>query len=508
MTGADFPAEAQALLGALGYRSERTLTDQSGDVADFIAPNPDTNARQEFRREAASVHVLFQVTDEEITEAARFQPSMFQDTTFNEGNVRSFFFMAVELRGESYSRGKYALLTREVNKRFPAPSVVLFRTVAGLLTLSFVRRRVNKRNPERDVIGSVSLVREVRPAYAHRAHLDILAELSLTDRLGWMESRRQPRNFDGLLAAWLDALDTEELNRRFYRDLFGWFERAVRVASFPTTGPRVLRAEEHVIRLITRMLFVWFVKEKGLVADELFIEAQVGGLLKDYDADDGDSYYRAVLQNLFFATLNTEIGQRGFSSGANPTHRDFSRYRYRAEMSDPEALRAYFDKTPFINGGLFDCLDSEDTTGAGGYRIDCFTDNASQRHRYSIPNRLFFDDDGLITLFNHYKFTVEENTPAETEVALDPELLGKVFENLLAAYNPEDAGERPQANRLLLHTPRRGGLHGGRGARCIPRTEGAARRQRPWLLAGALALPAGLQRRLRGCSRPLRRIRD
>ena len=55
----------------------------------------------------------------------------------------------------------------------------------------------------------------------------------------------------------------------------------------------------------------------------------------------------------------------------------------------------------------------------------------------SVPNRLFFDDKGLITLLNRYKFTVEENTPIEQEVALDPELLGKVFENLLAAYNPE-----------------------------------------------------------------------
>ena len=43
----------------------------------------------------------------------------------------------------------------------------------------------------------------------------------------------------------------------------------------------------------------------------------------------------------------------------------------------------------------------------------------------------------MIPLFNRYKFTVEENTPVEQEVALDPELLGKVFENLLAAYNPE-----------------------------------------------------------------------
>ena len=44
---------------------------------------------------------------------------------------------------------------------------------------------------------------------------------------------------------------------------------------------------------------------------------------------------------------------------------------------------------------------------------------------------------GLIEILRRYKFTITENTPVEAEVALDPELLGKVFENLLAAYNPE-----------------------------------------------------------------------
>ena len=44
---------------------------------------------------------------------------------------------------------------------------------------------------------------------------------------------------------------------------------------------------------------------------------------------------------------------------------------------------------------------------------------------------------GLINILDAYKFTIEENTPLEEDVALDPELLGKVFENLLAAYNPE-----------------------------------------------------------------------
>ena len=75
-----------------------------------------------------------------------------------------------------------------------------------------------------------------------------------------------------------------------------------------------------------------------MIADELFNEAQIAPLLKDYDRDSGDSYYRAVLQNLFFATLNTEIAKRGFSEGGNPRHRNFSLYRYKDQITDPDTL--------------------------------------------------------------------------------------------------------------------------------------------------------------------------
>ena len=75
----------------------------------------------------------------------------------------------------------------------------------------------------------------------------------------------------------------------------------------------------------------------------------------------------------------------------------------------------------------------------------------------SVPNHLFFsrtqNTPGLITLFNRYKFTVEENTPADREVALDPELLSKVFENLLAAFNPETR-ENARKQTGSFYTPR------------------------------------------------------
>ena len=460
MSAGDLTEAATHFLAALGYRSDRLLDGQTGTVdyfiANFKADNTDTRSEQDFRDSVREARILFQYTESEITETG--QRMLLEAGGFSEGNSRSFIFAAVELNGSSYPRGRYAAFTREINKRFNrVPAAVLFRTSNGKVTLAFVNRRPSKIRDDRQVLGSVSLIREIDPANPHRAHLDILAELSLPERLKWMDGHGQPHNFDGLLAAWLAALDTEELNKKFYRELFTWFERAVHTAKFPDQEKVTLTAEEHVIRLITRLMFVWFIKEKGLVAEDLFVENQVSQLLKDYDPDGGDSYYRAVLQNLFFATLNTEIGDRRFSTKTRDDHRNFSVYRYRNEIADSARLLKLFGQTPFINGGLFDCLDSFDGVRAGGVRVDCFTDIPKQRAGHSIPNRLFFSQDqaspGLIDLFDSYKFTVEENTPAEREVALDPELLGKVFENLLAAFNPETR-ENVRKQTGSYYTPR------------------------------------------------------
>ncbi len=238
----------------------------------------------------------------------------------------------------------------------------------------------------------MSLIREIDATNPHRAHLDILEELSLPKLLSWIEKNNKPYNFDGLLNAWLDTLDTEELNRRFYRDLLEWFDDAVKTAKFPKEKTKTLGAEEHVIRLITRMMFVWFIKEKGLVSEDLFIENKIQKLLRNYDRPNDDSYYRVVLQNLFFATLNTEIDHRGFNTHNNKsTNSKFSCYHYRKEMYDPKTLLMLFNKTPFINGGIFDCLDNLDTT-SGGYHIDCFSD--THYSKLSIPNYLFFSQGG------------------------------------------------------------------------------------------------------------------
>ena len=445
----DFLSMTKDLLNVIGYQSERTL-ELSGHPEDFIqqfpAPNENTRTEQVFCENAQSVQLVFQLTSQEIASTG------LGIDVFDKGQQQSFIFFSVVLKETNYARGQYAEFTREINKRINVPTVVFFRA-GNMMTIAFVGRRPHKRDRTRNVLDRVTLIKDIRPNKPYRAHLDILAELSLRNLLSWMEANNQPKNFDSLLAAWLDKLDTEELNRRFYRDLYNWFERAIAEASFPKNQAQTISSEEHVIRLITRLLFVWFIKEKRLIAEDLFIENKVGSLLKNYDLDTGDSYYRAVLQNLFFATLNTEIDKRRFSKQTRADHRNFSVYRYRKEIDAPVSLLKLFEQTPFINGGLFDCLDSFEGVKARGSRLDCFTDNPAQRHDYSIPNHLFFGTDGLITLFNNYKFTVEENTPIEQEVALDPELLGKVFENLLAAYNPETR-ETARKQTGSYYTPR------------------------------------------------------
>ena len=351
-------------------------------------------------------------------------------------------FVTVKLNGGDYARGKYADMTREINKYFGMPTVVLFVN-DDKVTLAFIHRRQHKQqNKNRDVLGKVSLIRNVNCLKPHRAHLDILAEIGLNQCIGWIKQRQLQRNFDSLLAAWLAKLDTEELNKRFYKELFHWFQWAVTEAKFPESEKKSVPIEDHIIRLITRILFIWFIKEKNLVANELFDEVRIKSLLKNYSRNN-DDFYRVVLQNLFFATLNTEQNKRDFSEESNDTHRNFNRYRYKdlLKNSKEEELLHLMKQTPFINGGLFDCMDSEESTGTGGYRLDCFSDNKNHRKLLFVPNRLFFDEQqGLFPLLNKYKFTVEESTPIEQEVALDPELLGKAFENLLAAYNPETRG--------------------------------------------------------------------
>ena len=447
----DLADNAKHLLNVLGYESQRTMqldpNTSDGFLSAFELEDEEKfNPKRALVEEWESIDLLFQLTEEEIRDNRNLEID-FGEGGIDDTRMESYLFFAIKLNGIHYTRTQLSQITREMNKPFDMPAMILFQH-GGALTFAVIDRRLNRRDESKDVLLKATLIKDINFADPHRAHIDILSDLSIAE----LHRVHEFSNFPDLHEAWKKTLDTEALNKQFYQRLFDWFEWAISKARFPENEKRTVKSEEHVIRLITRLLFIWFIKEKGLVANELFDEKKVGRLLKGFKPDSGDSYYRAVLQNLFFATLNTEIEKRGFSPRTNAKHRNFSLYRYKQQISAPDKLLTLFAQTPFINGGLFDCLDSEEATRDGGYRIDCFSDEHYKK--LSIPNKLFFHGErGLIPLLNHYKFTVEENTPIEQEVALDPELLGKVFENLLAAYNPE-TGATARKQTGSYYTPR------------------------------------------------------
>ncbi len=435
---------ATRVLNTLGYHSERTgYPALDTEVANSLrAAAPDTLGWDTWE----AFHLLFQITDEEINR----QEMLFEPARLDNALMRSYIFVAVKLAGENWTRTELANITRFINTRIVQPIMVMFH-YGDALTLAIINRRWDKReNPDgrgahsRQVLEKVTLIKDINLSAPHRAHLDILAELSL-DSLVQTES---VHNFDTLHKAWEGILNTEALNRQFYGQLYAWYQWAVDECRFPDNAPQL-----QVIRLITRLLFIWFLKEKKLVPETLFEAAPAAAHLTQFSLETSD-YYQAMLQNLFFATLNTPISERAFSPRNYQGHRDASKYRYADLLSNPAAFLAYLKQVPFVNGGLFDCLDTFEATRAGGARIDCFTDDANARRKLHVPAKLFFDENsGLFPLFSHYKFTVEENTPIEQEVALDPELLGQVFENLLGVYNPETQSSARKATGSY-YTPR------------------------------------------------------
>ena len=259
----------------------------------------------------------------------------------------------------------------------------------------------------------------------------------------------------------IDAFSVEKVTREFYQEIANWYFWALKNVKFPQDVENEPNGKEMaVIRLITRLIFIWFMKIEGLIPAQLFDEIFIKDILKNYKPNN-DDYYKAILQNLFFATLNTKQENRRFRSnirghkGYNPDFGNNYVYRYEDLFKESEKIiKEYFLQIPFLNGGLFECLDHKSKDELR--YIDGFTDVV--KHQPKIPNYLFFSNEeivdlnsdygtknkkykvrGLINIFRSYNFTINENTYDDAEVALDPELLGKIFENLLASYNPETA---------------------------------------------------------------------
>lgn len=470
------------LFSVLGYDTSlqapldnKTYVEFKEDYIDASPAADRFNEEKALTDEWKTIDILFQLTDESFTG----QQQLF-DSKLDPLNPQSYLCFAIELKGSEYSKTQIAGITREVNKLFSIPIIIVFK-YGECITLAIINRRVNKRDSDRDVLEKVTLIKDIFYEKPHRAHIEILFDMSLAQ----LSDDYTITNFESLHKAWSEVLDTQTLNKRFYTELSNWYFWAIKTVVYPGYEMEAARGSlftkdekvrEHnaknLIRLLTRLLFVWFIKEKDLIPEELFDESKIKEIIskfepgKLYDVtevvpENKSIYYKAILQNLFFASLNAEHGKRAFRiDGQNQNATSLMRYQ-RYHKNPEEFVKLIESKVPFMNGGLFECLDHQDDElkGKKGGAVIDYEDGFSDRkdNELFVPDYVFFgkeikvdlsseyDDkkkrdvtvNGIINILQKYKFTIAENTPVEEDIALDPELLGRVFENLLASYNPE-----------------------------------------------------------------------
>ena len=205
----------------------------------------------------------------------------------------------------------------------------------------------------------------------------------------------------GIIRAALDAaFDVEPVTKEFFGEYKRVFENMmVGVAGFgrgEDEDKRVL-----VQTLFNRLMFVYFLSRKGWLQFDNNAD-YLKTLWQDYGAGLGDgNFYRDRLRPLFFSGLN------------NPNSRDLT-----------EGVRTVIGDVPFLNGGLFEETDLD------------------RRDGITVPDEVIRQV--LTGLFDRFNFTVMESTPFDIEVAVDPEMLGKVFEELVTGRHDSGAYYTPR----------------------------------------------------------------
>lgn len=167
-------------------------------------------------------------------------------------------------------------------------------------------------------------------------------------------------------------------------------------------------------KLLGQIVFLYFLQKKGWL-----------GLDEKEKYGEGD---KSFLRSLF---NKTKPGENFFND-----YLEFLFYDALSKKRVTDYYERFKTRIPFLNGGLFDPIEFYDW----------------QKTDIVIPNKLFSErkgdeeGNGILDVFDLYNFTVKEDEPLETEVAIDPEMLGKVFERML------DVTERK--SKGAFYTPR------------------------------------------------------
>ena len=201
--------------------------------------------------------------------------------------------------------------------------------------------------------------------------------------------------------AFRDGFNVQPVTDEFFKDYKTAYDDAVARLS---AGMARTDAEQFTQTLFNRLLFIHFVSRKGWLRFN-GSDDYLNALWHDYQATPSETnFYRGRLSTLFFAGLN------------NPQSLDL--------MRDNPTLHSAIGDVPFLNGGLF-----EETS-------------LDRRAVSAVPDEAIAPL--LTNLFHRYNFTVMEATPLDTEVAVDPEMLGKLFEETVNERHSNGAYYTPR----------------------------------------------------------------
>ena len=197
-----------------------------------------------------------------------------------------------------------------------------------------------------------------------------------------------------------NSFDLNEINKEFYKQLFEHFS-SLRDFLCENIKFEERDASIFVIRLIGRIMFCWFLDKRGFIKNSEYY----------FSVDNGQSdkeYYNKKLRHLFFKILDTQ-----------------------------EKDRADKDKktAPYLNGGLFEKRSSE---------------IFSEFDNLDFPENFF---NNFFSFLKRYNFTTDESMSSFQQVAIDPEMLGKIFENLLAELH-EETKQQARKAKGAYYTPR------------------------------------------------------
>ncbi|MDD5013767.1 MAG: TaqI-like C-terminal specificity domain-containing protein [Atribacterota bacterium] len=184
----------------------------------------------------------------------------------------------------------------------------------------------------------------------------------------------------------------------------------------PSTSDDTIK-KEFSVRLIGRLIFCWFLKKK---TSDRGVSLIPEGFLSSNSIAQCLNFYHDVLEPLFFETLNKPLKQR------------------KKEYQIPP-----WSQIPFLNGGLF-MPEYHDY-----YQVDSLG-TSKYINILKVSNNWLKE---LFEVFETYNFTIDENTPVDVELSIEPEMLGRIFENLLAEINPE-TGNTARKSTGSYYTPR------------------------------------------------------